>query len=246
MHASQSWENLRKGLTVIFLRRQRDLGAEMPYIKGLLNRIKIPPSPSYNLCRRKLEKLVEGLSREARILDLGSGGRKLREGVISLDISPEKGVDIVGDAFLLPFWDASFDLIVCTALLEHILRPEAMISEMHRCCRKGGLVYAEVPFLQGYHKSPEDYWRCTLPGLVEAFKSFEKQEAGVCCGPASALAMFLAMLPYTLFTSPFLRKLGLFFFGWTTFYLKYLDIFFARVKGAHYLAAAFYYLGRKP
>lgn len=219
---------------------------ETSNIRYIIDLIKIPPSPSYNVCKRKLGRLVEDQGGRARILDLGSGGRRLGKGVVSLDVSPGDGVDVVGDALTLPFQDELFDLIVCTAVLEHVPRPEAMVSEIYRCCKKGGLVYVEVPFLQGYHKAPGDYWRCTLPGLAGAFKSFEKREAGVCCGPASAMAMYLAMLPNILFTNPFLRKLGLFFFGWTTFYLKYLDVFLARAEGAHYLASAFYFLGRKP
>lgn len=214
-------------------------------LRYLLDRVKIPPNPSYNLGQEKLRKLVEGLGSEARILDIGSGGRRLRKGVISLDISLSEGVNVVADAVRLPFLSETFDLIVCTAVLEHVRRPEAVISEIHKCCKKGGMVYAEVPFLQGYHEAPTDYWRCTLPGLVEAFRPFEKVEAGVCCGPASALSMFLAMLPNTLFSSPFLRKLGLFFSGWSSFYLKYLDIFLAKSGGAHYLASAFYFLGKK-
>jgi SAM-dependent methyltransferase len=185
------------------------------------------------------------LGSEARILDLGSGGRRLREGAISLDISYREDVDVVADATVLPFRDGSFDLIVCTAVLEHIKRPEAVVVEMHKCCKRGGMVYVEVPFLQGYHEAPDDYWRFTLRGLEEIFKPFERLEAGICCGPASALAMFLAMLPNALFTSPFLRKLGLCVSGWATFYLKYLDVFLVRLEGAHVVASAFYFLGKK-
>ncbi|MFN3466844.1 MAG: class I SAM-dependent methyltransferase [Candidatus Brocadiales bacterium] len=174
----------------------------MSGLRYLIDRIKIPPGPSYNLCYQKLEKLVMGLGDSARVLDLGSGGRVLRKGAVSLDISPQEGVNIVADGHRLPFPDESFDLIVCTALLEHVKGPEAVIEEIHRCCKKGATVYVEVPFLQSYHGAPGDYYRYTLHGLVEAFRSFEKLEAGVCCGPASALAMFLATFPYTLFSLP--------------------------------------------
>jgi SAM-dependent methyltransferase len=217
----------------------------MSGIRYLTDRIKIPPGPSYNLCYEKLERLVAGLGDSARVLDLGSGGRILRKGAVSLDVSTCKGVSVVADGHRLPFPDESFDLIVCTALLEHVKSPHTVITEMHRCCKRGAMVYVEVPFLQGYHGVPADYCRYTLPGLIAALESFEKLEAGVCCGPASTLSMFLAMLPNALFSSPFLRKLALFLFGWSTFYLKYLDIFLARSEGAHYLASAFYFLGKK-
>jgi SAM-dependent methyltransferase len=214
-------------------------------LQGLLDRIKVPPGPSYNLCQKKLTELVKGLDSGARVLDLGSSGRRLSEGVVSLDIAFAEGVDVVGDGCKLPFLDGSFDLIVCTGVLEHVIDPGATVGEMYRCCKKGGMVYVEVPFLQVYHAVPADYWRYTLDGLVEACKPFVKLEAGVCCGPASALSMFLASVPYVLVSSPFLRKACLCLFGWATFYIKYLDVLLVRLEGSHRLASAHYFMGKK-
>ncbi len=223
----------------------RNITGNVQGLQGLLDRIKVPPGPSYNLCQKKLTELVKGLDSGARVLDLGSGGRRLGKRVVSLDITFAEGVDVVGDGCKLPFLDESFDLIVCTAVLEHVIDPGTVISEMYRCCKKGGMVYVEAPFLQVYHGAPSDYQRYTLDGLVEACKPFVKREAGVCCGPASALSMFLATLPNVFFSSPFLRKTGLCIAGWATFYIKYLDVLLVRLEGAHRLASAYYFMGKK-
>ncbi|MBL0214925.1 MAG: class I SAM-dependent methyltransferase [Myxococcales bacterium] len=51
------------------------------------------------------------------------------------------------DAFELPFPAASFDLVVCRHLLQAVPRPEAILAEMVRVTRPGGVL----------HVIPEDY-----------------------------------------------------------------------------------------
>jgi SAM-dependent methyltransferase len=51
----------------------------------------------------------------------------------------------VADAQALPFPDASFDLVTCQTLLIHLADPGAVIAEMARVTRPGGLVLAAEP-----------------------------------------------------------------------------------------------------
>jgi SAM-dependent methyltransferase len=51
----------------------------------------------------------------------------------------------VSDAQALPFPDASFDLVTCQTLLIHLADPGAVIAEMARVTRPGGLVLAAEP-----------------------------------------------------------------------------------------------------
>jgi len=51
----------------------------------------------------------------------------------------------VSDAQALPFPDASFDLVTCQTLLIHVADPGAVIAEMARVTRPGGLVLAAEP-----------------------------------------------------------------------------------------------------
>jgi SAM-dependent methyltransferase len=51
----------------------------------------------------------------------------------------------VSDARALPFPDASFDLVTCQTLLIHLADPAAVIAEMARVTRPGGLVLAAEP-----------------------------------------------------------------------------------------------------
>jgi ubiquinone/menaquinone biosynthesis C-methylase UbiE len=51
----------------------------------------------------------------------------------------------LSDAQALPFPDASFDLVTCQTVLIHVADPRAVIAEMTRVTRPGGLVLAAEP-----------------------------------------------------------------------------------------------------
>jgi ubiquinone/menaquinone biosynthesis C-methylase UbiE len=51
----------------------------------------------------------------------------------------------LSDAQTLPFPDTSFDLVTCQTLLIHVADPGAIIAEMARVTRPGGLVLAAEP-----------------------------------------------------------------------------------------------------
>lgn len=52
---------------------------------------------------------------------------------------------VAGDAREMPFESRSFDLVVCSEVLEHVPEPERAIAEMKRVVRPGGLVIVTVP-----------------------------------------------------------------------------------------------------
>jgi methionine biosynthesis protein MetW len=57
------------------------------------------------------------------------------------------GVDarIIDDAGSLPFPDASFDLVTCVEVLEHLFAPHTAVAEIHRVLRPGGHLLVTVP-----------------------------------------------------------------------------------------------------
>ena len=50
-----------------------------------------------------------------------------------------------GSAYELPFEDNTFDLIVCSEVLEHLHEYNDAIKEIHRVLKSGGKFYASVP-----------------------------------------------------------------------------------------------------
>src|SRR5215213_121750 len=59
---------------------------------------------------------------------------RLRGMRYGLDLAP---INAAGEA--LPFPDAHFDIVMCVDVLEHVRDPEALLSEISRCLKPGGL-----------------------------------------------------------------------------------------------------------
>lgn len=124
---------------------------------------------NFDHLRLSAERL--GLESVGTVLDVGSGvghwGRLLANvlrpdaTVVGVDREPEWVEEAArrareqglgerfayreGDARKLPFDDASFDLVTCQTLLIHVPDPRAVIREMKRVTRPGGLVLASEP-----------------------------------------------------------------------------------------------------
>lgn len=119
-----------------------------------------PDSMSYYLrigdYERRRYRLVASFfpNRPGRLLDLGCHKGGLRK-----FLPPEMdyvGVDMMAESFVgavradlnkpvLPFEDASFDVLVCTAVLEHLLYPHKLLQEMARVLTDEGRALVSVP-----------------------------------------------------------------------------------------------------
>lgn len=178
------------------------------------------------------------------IIDVGSGKTHLSKEVITLDKFAK--ADICADATSLPLKSSSVDVIISIAVLEHLKEPAQAINEMYRTLKKGGEIYLEIPFLQPFHGSPNDYYRATLPGLQHWCRKFKELESGVCVGPGSAIAwveieylrLWFSKIPLVGIVIELLFRL------WTL-PLKYLDRYLVNKSDAHVIASAIYFHGRK-
>tara|TARA_B100000686_G_scaffold160642_2_gene168302 strand:+ start:796 stop:1533 length:738 start_codon:yes stop_codon:yes gene_type:complete len=107
---------------------------------------------------------------KSSILDLGGNKIKKRgqfnienhsDNVTYTDISKEKKPDIQASAALLPFKPDIFDIIICAELLEHVLNPPEILTELHRIIKPNGKLFITVPFMYHIHSDPSDYGRYT-------------------------------------------------------------------------------------
>ena len=89
---------------------------------------------------------------ELKKLNLGCGEHK-KEGYINVDWSPLNNPDVVQDLNAMPyvFENNSFDVIEAFHVLEHLDKPFAVMSELHRILKPGGILHVKVPhFSRGF------------------------------------------------------------------------------------------------
>lgn len=120
-----------------------------------------------------IEKLIET---NELVLNVGAGYRKTpkryynQDNVINTEIFPYPTTDVVCNGDNLPFKDNSFDVVLSLAVLEHVPNPWVHAEELIRVLKPGGIIYADVPFLQPYHGYPYHYFNMTTAGLRSLFE----------------------------------------------------------------------------
>ena len=119
---------------------------------------------------------------DVRVLDIapeshaGAVASFVQGRVETMDIDPASGATYIADlcsdnSMVVP--DASFDVIVCTEVLEHTLRPWDAVIELRRMLRPGGVLGVTTPFNFRIHGPAPDCWRFTDDGLRSLLSDFE-------------------------------------------------------------------------
>ena len=82
------------------------------------------------------------------------------------DVQP----DVLWNGVTMPFENDTFDVVLSTEVLEHILNPDVYLLEVKRVLKPGGIFFFTVPFLMSLHEIPHDYYRYTPYALEMIFK----------------------------------------------------------------------------
>lgn len=138
-----------------------------------------PLHPQWLLGPRRVPRELEAC--QGMIVDVGAADQwlasRLHPGAtyVSLDLPSAGGVpyglapDVYASAQALPLANDSVDAIACLEVLEHVERPERVISEAGRVLRPGGLYIVSTPFIYPMHDRPMDFRRYSPHGLRLAF-----------------------------------------------------------------------------
>ena len=218
-----------------------------------------PPPPILNcISKEKLEQIRAVIFKSGNtILDIGSGVRRgvgariwrnnasLNCKVVTLDIVEGESVDIVADATAIPPGIGSFDVVIMQAVPEHVANQQALFSEAKRMLVDGGHLYIEMPFLQGFHADPDDYWRMTLPGLKLQVCDMRLIESGVSCGPIGALIWIITDLFSSITNYNKLNIFIRFILRWVLSPFRYIDLIIVDTNAANRLAAEYFILAQK-
>jgi SAM-dependent methyltransferase len=125
--------------------------------------------------KKKLDELPEGF----RILDAGAGEMPFKkycnhlryvsqdfgkydpteiESGLQVDHWEYGNIDIISDIAEIPEMDNSFDAIMCTEVLEHIINPREAIVEFSRLLKSDGFLILTAPFCSLTHFAPFHYY----------------------------------------------------------------------------------------
>jgi len=136
-----------------------------------------------------------------RVLDIGCGKKPYYPffadhvtDYVGIDMDVDNAAaDLIGQIEDLPVADDSFELVLCTQVLEHAGVPDQAISELYRVTAPGGRVLASTHGVQVYHPAPVDHWRWTHTGLELLFLRNAAWES-VTVTPAGGTATCLAAM----------------------------------------------------
>jgi len=175
---------------------------------------------------------------------IGSGAGELYNDssieLVGTDVYASPYTVLVADAHKLPFEDGAFDGVWIQAVLEHVLEPATVVTEIHRVLRREGLVYAETPFMQQVHERAYDFSRFTQSGHRWLFRRFSELSAGPTGGAGVALVWSIRYFSRALGAGDKLSRLISLPFFW----LRFLDSF-ARGRAVADAASGFFFLGRR-
>jgi SAM-dependent methyltransferase len=98
---------------------------------------------------------------------------------VGIDLFPGQNVDVVADLCDARFFEIhgelehAFDVVFCSALLEHVPDLFACARTIRRLIKPGGHLYFAGPWVQGYHSYPDDFWRISHSGMRVLFPDLE-------------------------------------------------------------------------
>jgi SAM-dependent methyltransferase len=135
---------------------------------------------SLTLLRDRLQRIVRSdlLASGERLLDYGCADKpyqwlfqeKFVE-YVGADLPGNPKADLaIGSAGEIPCEARSFDCVLSSQVLEHVVDPQKYLAEARRVLRSSGSLILATHGIWPYHPDPTDYWRWTIDGLQEEIR----------------------------------------------------------------------------
>ncbi len=165
------------------------------------------------LMQQLLAEAAAALPTGSLVLDAGAGegrfkplfahtryvGVDLAVGDSTWDYS---GLAALNELQQLCFADNTFDVAVCTQVLEHVPEPEQVLCEIRRVLKPGGTLLLVAPQSWHEHQIPHDFYRYTSYGLTYLVTKagLDVERMTPLGGYFLYLAFQVQLIPYWLFS----------------------------------------------
>lgn len=183
---------------------------------AVAKRLASPPNPRSSRNVRRLTELLEQDATEPEVLaahggTVGNGTRPLCDDpgikVYAFRTHGTSNVQFVADAHRIPLPDATFDGVVVQAVLEHVLEPRVVATEVRRVLKPRSPVHPETRFMQHAHEDAYDFARLTGSGHRHLFRGFDVPAPGTTAGAGTQLLWSSDFFARSLFRSRAAGKL---------------------------------------
>lgn len=141
---------------------------------------------AFNVVNRDnwVKQQAASIPRGAKVLDVGAGSApyralfahceyKTQDFVQLKDQQLRYGgyapIDIISDVMSIPVSDGSYDVILCTEVLEHVPEPIAVVGELGRILAPGGQLILTAPLGSGIHQQPFHFYGGYTPYWYQRF-----------------------------------------------------------------------------
>lgn len=205
------------------------------------------------ITRGRLNEFLNIHATDKKTLDIGCGGSPYAgyfPNRVAIDISKSRSTELLADAHSLPFRDASFDVILCTEVLEHLKEPQRAIEEMERVLIDGGKLILTTRFIFPLHDTPDDYYRFTKYGLRYLLRNWKITEMREETDTVGSIAVLLQRMG---FQCVFRFKLFNYIFHALAHLLKHLNfiikkeygVFYEKVPESNIMTSGYYVIAEK-
>lgn len=101
----------------------------------------------------------------------------------------------------------SFDVILCTGLLEHVPDPQRLIDDLYKLLRPGGKLILSASAVFSVHEGPNNFFHFTKYGMKLLLNNFSRMTIKGSCGPFENIGIQIQRILIQSKINPLIRPL---------------------------------------
>ncbi|MDR1090599.1 MAG: class I SAM-dependent methyltransferase [Prevotella sp.] len=130
--------------------------------------------------------------------------------------SSEQKVDIICEATNIPADSSTYDIVICTQVIEHVFDHAKIFEEAYRLLKPGGFFIVSSNFVWAMHEMPYDFYRFTKYAFRQLLTNagFKVKAEKANGGKFAVLGQMILHVLWLTVENSFIRKTGALFCNW--------------------------------